>query len=258
MAVSSERISLPVGQPGVRTLLRCLARCYVTGGAFNTRGLQNIGLAYVMEPGLRAIYLDPAELGSAWQRYLKVYNTHPFWTPLLAGIFLSLETKIARGLVPADMLEKVKGTTAFTLSALGDSFFGGSVSVAWALITCCLVAMGAPWAAFWFGAACFASLQVFRAATLLLGFRQGFLVLQMVKRWDLINWGRRVKVCNAVFLLALWGVVWPASRSPLHWGVLAAGLGVSVFVVSKAGWTREAALFLAVMAIPFFSWLGMW
>jgi PTS system mannose-specific IID component len=258
MPVSAERISLPVGQPGVRTLLRCLARCYAAGGAFNTRGLQNIGLAYVMEPGLKAIYLDQTELRNAWQRYLKVYNTHPFWTPLLAGIFLSLETKISRGLVPADMLEKVKGTTAFTLSALGDSFFGGSVSVAWALITCCLVTLGVPWAAFWLGAACFAGLQVFRAATLLLGYRQGFLVLQVVKRWDLINWGRRVKVFNAFFLLALWHLNWPASRSPLHSGLLAAGLGLSVFVVSKAGWAREAALVLALAAIPFFSWLGLW
>jgi PTS system mannose-specific IID component len=258
MTVSADRISLSVGQPGVGTLLRCLARCYVAGGAFNTRGLQNIGLAYVMEPGLRAIYLDRTELKSAWQRYLKVYNTHPFWTPLLAGIFLSLETKISRGLVPADMLEKVKGTTAFTLSALGDSFFGGSASVAWALVSCCLVGLGAPWAAFWLGVACFAGLQVFRAATLLLGFRQGFLALQVVKRWSLINWGRRVKVCNALFLLVLWRIAMPASPRPLHWGLLAAGLGLSVLVVSKAGWAREAALVLALAAIPFFSWLGMW
>ncbi|MBF0481154.1 MAG: PTS system mannose/fructose/sorbose family transporter subunit IID [Desulfovibrionaceae bacterium] len=258
MDVNAERISLPVGQPSVRTLLRCLARCYVAGGAFNTRGLQNIGLAYVMEPGLSAIYRDPAELKSAWQRYLKVYNTHPFWTPLLAGIFLSLETKISRGLVPADMLEKVKGTTAFTLSALGDSFFGGSLSVAWALVTCCLVALGAPFAAFWLGAACFAALQAFRAATLVQGYRQGFLVLQAVKRWDLINWGRRLKVVNALLLLALWRIVWPAPASPLHSGLLASGLCVSVLAVSRAGWTREVVLALALLAIPFFSWLGLW
>ncbi|GKT34188.1 hypothetical protein ADUPG1_002760, partial [Aduncisulcus paluster] len=36
---------------------------------FNTRGLQNIGFSYAMQPGLEAIYDDHAELVKARKRY---------------------------------------------------------------------------------------------------------------------------------------------------------------------------------------------
>lgn len=108
---------------GARVLLRIFLRTYVVGATFNTKGMQNVGFALVMEPGLVDLYgHDPAALQRARSRYLKHYNTHPFWTPLLAGIFLSMEKKIASGLLPADILLKLRSTTVYTLSALGDSF----------------------------------------------------------------------------------------------------------------------------------------
>jgi PTS system mannose-specific IID component len=125
------------------TLCRSFFRSYLVAAAFNTRGLQNIGLAYAMEPGLRAIHSDPEAFDQAMKRHLEVYNSHPMWAPLLIGIFLSVESKIAKGLVPATMLEDIKTTMAYTLSAVGDSLFGGSLLGLWGLGAACL-ALGVP------------------------------------------------------------------------------------------------------------------
>ena len=73
---------------------------------------------------------------------MQLYNTHFFWTPLLVGLFLSLEEKIAQGVAPAEMLDNVKTTTAFTLSAIGDTFFSASLMGLWGLSAACLVAGG--------------------------------------------------------------------------------------------------------------------
>lgn len=222
-----------------RTLAACLARTYLVGAAFNTRGMQNVGLAYAMDPGLQTIYPDAARLAEARARYARHYNTHPFWTPMLVGVFLSMERKIARGLFPAQMMDGVKGTTVYTLSAIGDSLFGGSVMVLWSLCAIILLAAGWPGAAAALGAACFLGLQCFKAATFLLGFREGLNVLRRFRGWDLINWGQRFKVVNAVLLVALWVLVWPGPLLWWEWAAAGAALGASAWAVNALGITRE-------------------
>jgi PTS system mannose-specific IID component len=196
-------------QPDARSLLLCFFRTYLVGGAFNTRGMQNIGLVFALEPGLRAIYPDPVERCRARERYQRHYQTHMFWTPLLVGVFLSLEAKIAKGLFPPQLLEKVKDTTLNTLSAIGDSVFGGTLLVFWALSSGCMTATGhAAWAAAW-TVAWFAVLQLFKMATFLAGFREGLTFLQRLKRWDLINWGARLKLVNAALMAWFLYLAWP-------------------------------------------------
>jgi PTS system mannose-specific IID component len=112
-----------------RILLQVFLRTYLVGATFNTRGMQNVGLAFIMEPGLRALYAaDPAALKRARGRYLNHYNPHPYWTPLLAGILLAMERKIALGMLPADILPKLRSTTVYTLSALATRF---SAAASW-------------------------------------------------------------------------------------------------------------------------------
>ena len=49
-----------------RILLRIFLRTYMVGATFNTKGMQNVGLAYIMDPGLRALYAaDPRALRRA-------------------------------------------------------------------------------------------------------------------------------------------------------------------------------------------------
>ena len=222
-----------------RTLATCLGRCYLVGSAFNTRGMQNVGLAYAMEPGIAAIYADPARLAEARTRYARHYNTHPFWTPMLVGIFLSMETKIARGLFPAQMMDGVKGTTVYTLSAIGDSLFGGSVMVLWSICTIILLAAGWPGAAVALGVLGVLGLQCFKAATFLLGFREGLSVLRRFRRWDLINWGQRLKVLNGALLVLFWTLAWPGPILWWQWLLAGGVLGATAWAVNALGLTRE-------------------
>ncbi len=223
------------GELGAKTLLACFLRCYLVGAAYNTRGLQHVGLAYAMEPGIKAIYPDPDVRAKVWERYFKLYNTHFFWTPLLVGLFLSLEVKIAQGVAPAEMLDNVKTTTAFTLSAIGDTFFSASLMGSWGIAAACLVASGHYYAMAALAGGLFLAIQVFKVLTFHAGYREGFQVLRRLRRWDLVNLGRRVKVLNAVLLSVFWILARP-------WHSLAGSLIDALLVAVLAAWaaTRPA------------------
>jgi PTS system mannose-specific IID component len=245
------------GALNAKILIQTYLRCYFVGAAFNTRGLQTIGLATAMEPGLAALYPDPAERRQAWKRYLKIYNTHPFWTPFLVGVFLALEARIARKQFPDAMLDQVKSTVVFTLSAVGDSFFGGSLTVFWALGTACLLTAGQMWTAFGLGLALFLALNVFKLGTFILGYRQGFAALTRIRTWDLVNWGRRLKVLNAALLVTLWVLVWPRDMDPLGWtGGVALVIGLA-YASGKLRFNREFLVGLGIAAGLFFLWIRL-
>lgn len=240
------------GELTIRTLLSCFFRCYFIGAAYNTRGLQHVGLAFAMEPGLKAIYPDEATRNTVWPRYMQLYNTHFFWTPLLVGLFLSLEEKIARGVAPAEMLDNVKTTTAFTLSAIGDTFFSASVMGLWGLSAACLVATGCFRTLAVLVAALFVAIQIFKLMTFFSGYREGFQVLRRIRRWDLVNLGRRVKVANAVLLSVFWLLILPWGRTR---GTLAdaALVGVlAVWAATRPTVSREIVLFVLAAA-----WIAM-
>jgi len=194
--------------------VRSFMRCYLVGTAFNTRGLQNIGMTYAMQPGLAAIHEDPKDLKAAQKRYARHYQSHPFWSSCMVGILLNVETSIATGHFPPKMLSKVKDTTAYTLSAIGDSVFAGSLLIFWAMSTICLLLSGYTGGAFALGLTFFIGLQAFRAYTFIGGVKYGFRFLERLKKWDLINWGRRVKYANAVLLVWMWTLIWPR---PYEW-----------------------------------------
>lgn len=191
-----------------RIMLRTFLRTYLVGANYNTRGMQNVGLALALETGLSVIHRNALELRKARRRSLQHYNTHPFWTPLLTGIFLSLERDIARGVLPPAMLQRVKNTTTYTLSALGDSFFSGAVLGFCVLILTLLLVHGWTWPAWAWLICCFLAVQVFKLATFVGGFREGIAFLSRLKRWNLINWGQRIKLVNAGLLLLLWWRLW--------------------------------------------------
>lgn len=232
--------------PDARTLLICLLRTYLIGASFNTRGLQNIGIVYALEPGLRAIHQDPRACRDARKRYLRHFNTHPFWTPLLVGVFLSLEGNIARKTFPPELLTSVKDTTVYTLSAIGDSVFGGSLLVFWSLVSCTLVVSGHEMAAALFTLSLFLGLQAFKALTFIAGLREGLKVLQRLKQWDLINWGDRIKMCNGLLLVVLLWRVWPHPAHGLPWGIACIMLSVAALMVGRFHISR---IFLAACAL---------
>jgi hypothetical protein len=240
-----------------RVMLRTYLRTYLVGANYNTRGMQNVGLALALEPGLTVIHRNALELRKARRRSLQHYNTHPFWTPLLAGIFLSLERDIARGVLPPPMLQRVKNTTTYTLSALGDSFFSGAGLVFFVLILTLLLVHGWTGVAWTWLICCFLGLQVFKLTTFVGGFREGIAFLSRLKRWNLINWGQRIKLVNAGLLLLLWWRLWPELRvqSAPEWAwvfwtvaVLCCAFGYFRLRVPRVWFV------LAFLAV----WIGMW
>lgn len=234
---------------------RSFMRTYLAGAGFNMRGMQNIGLMYAMQPGLRAIHDDPKELKAALKRYASHYQSHPFWTPCLVGILLNVETAIKAGHFPPKMLGKVKDTTAYTLSAIGDSVFAGSLLIFWALLTICLLLSGQHGAALVVSFVFLAGLQAFRIYTFTAGVRHGFRFLEKLKKWDLINWGRRVKYANAGLLIWLWALIWPR---PHRWWELLIGVGgLLIFArfVRTGLLSRVLAVFVFVILLEIFPWV---
>lgn len=237
-----------------KALSRCYLRSQLIGSAFNTRGLQNIGLAYALEPGLQRVHARDAQgLQKARRRHLKLYNTHPFWNPLLVGVFLSLERKIANGLFPASSLPKVKSTLVYTLSAIGDSFFSGSMLVTWSLLTIILLAAGQYCPAIFLGVLFFVTLQLFKLYIFYQGYAQGLIFIQNLKKWNLINWGGRLKVFNSLLALGFWLVIWPFSWHIIDFGIICIlALGMA-WAFRKIQWSREAfllAIFILALLLP--------
>jgi len=223
--------------------------------------MQNIGFAYAMDPGLMELYHDPEMLRLARRRYATHYNTHPFWTPLLVGIFLGMERKIAKGLFPVEILENVRTTTIYTLSAIGDSFFGGSVLVLWSLVTGCLYVSGHGGVAVALGAGLFVSLALFKALTFWYGFREGLNFLHRLGRWNLINWGQRFKLVNAILIVLFWALAWPGEIVWYSWLPVTFCFGVLAITISALGLSREilAAFLVAVyLGLPWLRHLWTW
>ncbi len=243
----------------LKTMLRCFLRSYLTSSAFNTRGMQNIGLAYAIDPGLQEIYPDHLKLQRARRRHIKLYNSHHLWNPLLIGLFLNLEKKISRGVFPHQTLPKVKTTLVFTLSAIGDSFFSGSLLVTWALATILLLFLNLSSFAAALGIALFLGVQFFKLVTFHKGATQGLTFINYLKKWDLINWGSRLKLLNSFLLLAFWLVIWPFEWHIYSFILLAAATLMMTYLYHIFVWSREVLLmcllgllFLAPQAI---SWL---
>ena len=232
----------------IMILATCFLRTYLVGAAFNTRGMQNVGLIYAMEPGLRRIYPDPLERANARKRYIKHYNTHLFWTPLLLGVFLSLEDSISHGVFTKQFFDSVKDTTVYTLSALGDSFFAGSLLVFWSLSTITMLLAGYSglalgWSVFWF-----VLLQCFKVISFILGFREGLKFLLRLKKVKLIDWGQRLKLVNAVLLACVLYFAWPEQTHGVYWLASIGSLMLAGWMIVRLRVAREILVCLLLAA----------
>ncbi len=143
--------------------LNCLGRTCCINAATTARGMQQVGLLFVLSPALRWLYPEGAARARAFARYGGHSNTHPFMIPLFVGILLSLEEEIAKGTLPESAVSSVRETLATTLSALGDSFFSGTLLPLWALVSVALLLSGHIPLAGFLAVGFFFALLVFRA-----------------------------------------------------------------------------------------------
>jgi PTS system mannose-specific IID component len=224
-------------------------RTYLVGAAFNMRGLQNVGFLYAMEPGLAAIHRDSAALRKALNRYARHYNCHPYWTPLVAGMLLHTESEIAKGRMSPDAFGAIKDTAVNALSALGDSFFGGTLLVTWAVATAALLVSGHEWLALTGGGALFLSLQLFKLGTFVAGVRYGLSTLFWLRRWDLINWGDRLKIGNVLLLLLFLALCLPGKSRPALWGLAIPCIILAAWLTARLHVPRSLLALAATAAV---------
>ena len=232
-----------------RVVLACLARTGCINAAMTARGMQQIGLAFVLEPALRWLYPEQAERTRAFARYAGHSNTHPFMIPLLVGILLSMEQAIAKGALPEGSVNSVRETLATTLSALGDSFFSGTLLPLWSLLSVSLLLAGFTKLAIILAVGLFCVLLLFRVASFISGLRYGMTALIRLRRLNLINWVDRLKMANAV-LAAL--VIWhlPLSRmQPFPWTAYALGAAAVLAAAWLVGRLRLPRLLLWVVTL---------
>ena len=237
-----------------KAYLQCFLRTYLVGASMNPRGLMSVGILYAMLPGLMVIHKEPKAREQALKRYARHFSSHPFWVPCLVGIFLAVEADIAGRRLPPDALQKVKNTTSYTLSAIGDSVFAGSLLIFWALSTSCLLLLGQRALPLGIGIFFFLGLQAFRVYTFLEGLRRGFSFLGALKRWDLINWGRRIKFLNAALLLTLWVLLFPA-RDFVSWAWGIGALGVAGVLTLRPILPRTLVAGIVLGALAAIPWL---
>lgn len=239
----------------LKTLFLCFWRTYFIGANFNTKGFQNIGLTYAVEPGLKELYPNPDNFQKARKRYLSLYNTHPFWSPLLVGYFLFLEIQSTKGLMSIDSLNKVKTTASYTLSALGDTFFGGALLIFWSLSTVIFFILGFKLIACLWSTFFFIGLHLFKIYTFWLGWRRGLIFFQQLRTIDIINWSQRIKYINAGLLLIIWFLISPFITSTGCFAIASMFLGFAAWSVYKRYLSREILLTSMATFYIFYQWL---
>ncbi|WP_373046555.1 PTS system mannose/fructose/sorbose family transporter subunit IID [Vulgatibacter sp.] len=229
-----ERVRL-----GKAVLLRIFLRSLLLQATWNRRGMQNLGFAYAIWPGLKALYPDEASRARAAARHLAFFNTHPYLASAILGGALFHEERVARGEEPPEAVERFKSALMGPFAAVGDSFFWLSLRPFAGMIAALL----APWIGLWAVAAFLALYNVphvaFRLSLFLEGYRRGDRVVERVARASLPKWGARLRRVSAV------------------------GGGVAVvvgaFLVTGPGLPVDGAVWLAVIGgVSLLVFLGTW
>ena len=180
---------------------QCLLRGCMLNFLYTEQGLQSIGFLQAILPGLRSLYKDQAAFAAACARYSRRFNCHLFWAPFLAGSFLHLERSLRQSGAPPDFALSLREAALNSLSAIGDSFFSGSLAVSTTLAFSCLVLLQQPGlVAVLFMAWLLLSL-ILKAALFHLGLTRGLPALRLLTRLALVNKGEKLKLANAALLL---------------------------------------------------------
>ncbi len=186
------------------TSLRCFLRVWFMGAAMTTRGMQHLGLLFAMDPALVKLHQDPQSICEARKRYLVHANTHPLMAPILVGLLISLESLVATKKMPSQNMQRIISTTSETFSAIGDSFFSGTLIVFWALVTTLFILNHYNTEAIIWTCFLLALLLLFRVWFFFSGLRHGLMMLTNIRKLNLINQAQRLKVINSILIVAIY------------------------------------------------------
>ena len=111
----------------MRIAAAILWRSFFIQGAWNFKGMQNIGFTNAILPGLK--HADPKNLTRAIKRCLTFFNTQPYMAPTILGVHLNL---IEQG--QEEMADKLNPSLSGSLAAIGDTFFWATLKPLMALL----------------------------------------------------------------------------------------------------------------------------
>lgn len=113
---------------------RIFWRSLLLQSCWNFERMQNLGLAYCLQPWLARIYDGRSqELRRAVLRHQEFFNTQPYVASLVIGMICSMEEAAARFSEAEkeqklERIKTIKAAASAALAGLGDAFFWGTLS----------------------------------------------------------------------------------------------------------------------------------
>ncbi|MCP4604379.1 MAG: PTS mannose/fructose/sorbose transporter family subunit IID [Proteobacteria bacterium] len=227
-----------------RDLIRVSLRLALLQSTWCEGGMQSVGLAYCLVPGLRRLSSSSEDLIQTIRRHGEPFNTHPFLVGAIVGATLRLEED---GRSPEEIASFLRSTMG-PLAAVGDPFFRGALPIFVAALASFAAIVGGVLAGILTLLFLFNSIHIFvRLSGVYAGYHETDKVLHKVTRW--LNPGRTKILETAAAIatgvvLILAAVKFGPSEPSWISIVLAAGGVVAAFGFVK--WERSQAYAIPV------------
>lgn len=161
-------------------LLRISLRLAFLQTTWCEQGMQSVGLAYCLLPGLKRIYATQEEMNEAIKDHQEPFNTHPFLVAVLVGVTLKLKEDGKDSREINSFLRSTMGP----LAALGDPFFRGALPFFVAVMSSLAAMVGGLLAGILTLLVLFNAMHIFvRFSGIVLGYRESYAVLKRVAYW---------------------------------------------------------------------------
>lgn len=194
--------------------------------------MQSLGFGAAIEPALEEIYAgDAQKRAEAKRRHLGFYNAHPFISSPVIGAAVRIEEMAARGECDPERAVRLKKAVMGPFSAIGDSFFWGSLRPLASCAGAATVLVFGAW-----GLVVFLALfNVFHLWMRLRGFENGYRlgegVAGYIKGLKLLDRGRTARYLAALALgllpaLFVSRALGEAGASASRWGGALWALGM--------------------------------
>ncbi|NOY54041.1 MAG: PTS system mannose/fructose/sorbose family transporter subunit IID [Deltaproteobacteria bacterium] len=210
-----------------------VVRSFFLQAAWNYENFQGIGFAYMLVPFLPRGVDD----GEVSRRYLRYFNTNPYFAGMIAGGTLRLEMERAEGHVSVEQIDLFREDLTGALGALGDSFVWGTLRPL-AGLSAVLTAMFSETMAPLFFLLFYNSVTLWlRVSGIVNGYGSGLNLLQYLKRLELqkkIYWMNALTLFAVGAFLPLWGIQALPMRSFAYFGLCG-----FLLVVIAGAWLGE-------------------
>ncbi len=111
----------------IKIFTKIIWRSFFLQAWWNFERLQNLGLLYALVPLLEKLYPDEKDRKKRMKFYEEYFNTNPIFFPILAGVLINMEEKLAKGEIGEERISNFKIRMMSTLGAIGDTFSWGGI-----------------------------------------------------------------------------------------------------------------------------------